>query len=113
MRVTDPTGQFDAVVVTEGYGGGAGSIDWYIFIVLKGKRVASDGLLPIFEASTLNGGEPVWKGPHVLEIRYDFAYIQGFRNMWYSDEVEDVGPNGEREWDIRIHLPSNGKRLGQ
>ena len=61
MRVTDPTGQFDAVVITEGYGGAAGSIDWYIYIVLKGKPVPSDGLQPIFEASTLNGGEPVWK----------------------------------------------------
>jgi len=113
MRVTDPTGRFDAVVVTEGYGGAAGSIDWYIYIVLKDKPVPSDGLLPVFEANTQTGGEPVWKGPHVLEIHYEFAYIQGFRNMWWSHEVENVGPLGERDWDVQIHLsPSDGNRLG-
>jgi hypothetical protein len=109
MRVTDPSGQFDAVIVTEA----AGNIDWYIYIVRKGKSVPSDGLRPIFAASTLNGGQPVWKDPHVLEIHYDFAYIERFRNVWWSHEVENVGPLGERDWDIQIHLsPSNGDRLG-
>ena len=109
MRVTDPTGHFDAVIVTEA----AGDIDWYIYIALKGKSVPGYGLRPIFEASELDGAQLVWRGPHVLEIHYDFAYIQGFRNQWESDEVEDVGPNGERELDIRIRLPSDGNRLGQ
>jgi len=43
MRVTDPTGHFDAVVVTEGYGGAAGSIDWNVMSASGPKFCGTDG----------------------------------------------------------------------
>jgi hypothetical protein len=102
-RVTSPDGTLDAVMIYESYGGAVGGIDWYAYIVRKGKTVSS-GQKPVFGSDDLTGEKMVWKQPHLLEIRYDKADIEQFRNLWGLHEVEDVGPSGERDYGVEIRL---------
>lgn len=104
MRVTSPDGQFDAVMILESYGGALGGLDSYAYIVRKGKTALSSGLNPIFSAGTLDRENLVWKQPHLLEIQYDIGNIESFRNLWCSDEVENVGPSGEHNYCVEIRL---------
>jgi len=46
----------------------------------------------------------VWKQEHSLEIQYDVAHIDNFRNLWCIDELEDVGSAGERDYCVEIRL---------
>jgi hypothetical protein len=107
MRIIDPDAPFDAVVIGDYYGGAMGGIDWSIYIVPRGKTV-SDQQKPVFEASTLDGEKLVWRERHVLEVHYDLASIEGFRNVWCSDEIQRVsGPESDYCIEIRL-APPNG-----
>ena len=103
-RVTSPGGRFDAVMVREAYGGGAGGFLWYVFIVPKGKTAPSDQSFPIFRAGTLTGEKLSWEQPHLLEIHYDVAEIEEFRNLWGIYEVQRVDPEREDPFVVEVKL---------
>lgn len=104
MRVTSPTGNLDAVIVRQAWGGAAGGFEWRVFIVPKGKPAPSDDSHALFEAGTLAGEKLVWNQPHLLEIHFDVAEIEQFRNYWGLYEVQDVGSTGEHNYGVEIRL---------
>lgn len=104
VRVTSPDNRFDAVLVREDGGGAPGGWEWYVYIVSKGSPVAAKTSHPIFNAGTLTGGALSWKQEHLLEIHYNIASINQFRNLWGLSEIQDVGATGERDYLIEIRL---------
>ena len=104
MRVTSPDGQFDAVLALETYGGSVGGVVWYVSIVRKGKPAALHTPHTIFSAGKLDHEKLFWRQPHLLEIQYDVGDIDQFRNLWCSNEVENVGSYGERDFCVEIRL---------
>ncbi len=102
-RVTSPDGQFDAVMVLADYDGGIGGLDSRLYVVRKGKVVSAD-FNPIFSASKLYREKLVWKQAHLIEIQYDIAAIERFRNVWCSAEIENVGSYGERDYCLEVKL---------
>jgi hypothetical protein len=103
-RVTSPDGAFDAVLITEGYGGAVGGVDWFAYIVRKGQPAPIGPAKAFFDASDLEGGKLTWRYPHLVEIHFDRAHIESFRNVWGLHEIEDVGSAGEREYFVEIRL---------
>jgi hypothetical protein len=103
-RVTSPNGQLDAVMIRDDGGGAAGGWEWYVYIVPKGSRVDESKAHAIFNAGTLTGGKLVWGQEHRLEIRYDIAYINQFRNLWGSYEIDRAGNAGGNEYLVEIRL---------
>jgi hypothetical protein len=105
MRVTSPNGQFDAVLATYTYGPAAGGgVDSNVYIVRKGAPTYYKRGLEVFSADPMSCGKVVWKRDHLLEIHYDIANVHNFRNTWGSYEIEDVGSNGSRNFEVEIHL---------
>jgi hypothetical protein len=102
-RGISPDGQFDAVMVLADYDGGIGGIDWRLYVVRRGKAVTAE-FNPIFSANKLDHEKLVWKQAHLLEIQYDIAAIERFRNVWCSAEIENAGSYGERDYCIEIRL---------
>jgi hypothetical protein len=104
MRATSPNGNLDAVMTRQPWGGGAGGFEWRVFIVLKGKAAPQGDSHALFQAGTLTGEKLVWNQPHLLEIHFDVADIEQFRNLWGLYEVQDVGPTGEHGYDVEVRL---------
>lgn len=102
-RVTSPDGQFDAVMILADYDGGIGGLDLRLYVVRKGKAVSAE-FNPVFSASKLDHEKLVWKQAHLLEIQYDIAEIERFRNVWCSAEIENAGSYGERDYCVEIKL---------
>lgn len=103
-RVTSPNGQLDAVLTRDDGGGAAGGWEWYVYIVAKGTRVDESKAHPVFNAGTLTGQKIVWTQEHLLEIQYDIAYINQFRNIWGSSEISSAGSAGGSEYLVEIRL---------
>ena len=104
IRVASPDGRLDAVMIREMYGGAVGGIEWRVYIVPRGLAVPSKYQNPVFGASDLTAEKLVWLQPHLLEIGYDRAAIEGFRNLWALDEVDNVGSSGEGDYFVEIRL---------
>lgn len=101
-RVTSPDGQFDAVTTREYIGGVLGGAYWDVFIVPKGALPPSDGSKHvILDASYLKDEHLIWKQSHLLEIGYDMADIEQFRNVWSSEELQ---PNTQHPYLVEICL---------
>jgi|HubBroStandDraft_6_1064221.scaffolds.fasta_scaffold329918_1 hypothetical protein len=101
-RVTSPDDRFDAVITREESPGGAmGNLYWNVFIVPKGAAVPKDEKHTLFTADSLRGEKLVWTRKHLLDIHYDFAEIDGFRNNWGENEVKD---RGWREGDYLVEV---------
>lgn len=103
-RVTSPNGQLDAVLIRDDGGGAAGGWEWYVYIVAKGSGVDESKAHAVFNAGTLTGEKLEWGQEHLLEIHYDIAYINQFKNIWGSSEIHDAGGSGEREYLVEIRL---------
>jgi len=103
-RVTSPNGVLDAVMILENGSGALGGLAWHAFIVAKGSAVDVQKPHEIFRASTLTGEKLTWSQPHLLEIHYDTANIERFRNLWGLYEIRDVGSAGERAYLVEIRL---------
>jgi hypothetical protein len=105
LRVTSPNGHLDAVLVRDPYGGAiGGGVHWNVYIVLKGSPVSMSVAHEVFQADPFSGGNLIWKREHLLEIHYDIAKIEEFRNLWGLHEVEDVGNRGEGDYEVEIRL---------
>lgn len=103
-RVTSPDGQFDAVMVQQDDGAGAmGGFEYYVYIVRKGSQVQKVRARSIFDASTLSGDSLVWESPHLLDIKYNKAEIESFRNIWALDQVESV-PDFDHDDFVEVRL---------
>ena len=63
-----------------------------------------DAAKEVFRADSLTAADLIWQQDHLLEIRFDVAQIEQFRNLWGLHEVEDVGSNGERDFNVEIRL---------
>src|SRR4029077_534821 len=103
-RVTSPNGVLDAVMILENGSGPLGGLAWHAYIVAKGSAVDVHKSHEIFRASTLSGEKLLWSQPHLLEIHYDMANIEEFRNLWGLYEIRDVGSAGERDYLVEIRL---------
>jgi hypothetical protein len=104
-RITSPDGQLDAVVLLDSYGPPAeGGNDWDVYITTKGTPINTKTAHVVFRADPLTGGQLAWKENHLLEIHYDIADIHEFRNLWGLHEVVNVGPTGERDFEVEIRL---------
>jgi hypothetical protein len=104
-RVTSPSGQLDAVLVSDPYGPAAGGgVNWNVYITTKGTPIHMKTAHEFFQADPLTGGQLVWKGNHLLEVHYDIADIHEFRNLWSLDEIKDAGSNGDHEYFVEIRL---------
>jgi hypothetical protein len=107
-RVSSPDGRFDAVLTRESTAGGAlGSLIWNVFIVPKGDAAPSDEKYSLFSASVLRGQKLAWKQNHLLEVHFDIAEIQEFRNIWGTNESENRGwRKGDYLAEVRL-VPSS------
>ena len=104
MRIPCPENGLDAVIIREAYGGAAGGHERYVFINTKGSPIPADYNKTVFHAATLTGEKLVWRDPHLLEVHYDIAHIEQFRNLWALDEVQKVGRAGEGDYMVEIRL---------
>ena len=104
VRVTSPNGRLDAVLIREDGGGAAGGWEWYVYIVAKGSSPVANKAHPIFNAGTLTDGTLLWSHEHLLEIHYNIAYINQFRNLWGLSEIQNVGTAGEHDYLVEIRL---------
>jgi hypothetical protein len=106
-RVTSPDGRFDAVMTREPVGGVLGGVYWNVFIVPKDAAAPKDDNDTIVDADVLRGEKLVWKQNHLLEIHYDIAHIERFRNLWGSNEVHGRGwRRGDYLAEVRL-VPSS------
>jgi len=104
-RVTSPNGQLDAVFLQDFYGGAmGGGVESDVYIVRKGAPVKTDSARKILQADPFTGAKLVWKQDHLLQIQYDVAHIEQFRNLWGLWEVENVGSTGEHNFEVEIRL---------
>jgi hypothetical protein len=99
-RVTSPTGGLDAILIRADAGL---DFEYYVYIVARGNRVSTNDH-PIFEAGTLTGGALVWSHPHLLDIRYDIANIDLFRNYWDSSSLRTDREEHDDDFGVEIRL---------
>jgi hypothetical protein len=104
MRVTSPDGQFDAVLVSDYWGGALGGIEWYLYVVRKGHAAPADPDEALFWGESMRGEKVAWRQAHLLELQYDRARIVKFRNLWSLHMIEGVGAAGEGDYSIEIRL---------
>lgn len=108
-RVTSLNGQLDAVFLQDFYGGAVGGgVDSKVYIVRKGAPVKLGTAYAILQADPFTKAKLVWKQDHLLQIYYDVAHIEQFRNVWGLHEVENVGSTGERDFEVEIRLEPSG-----
>ena len=110
-RVSSPNGKLDAVLIRDDGGGAAGGWEWYVYLVAKGSKVDESKAHAIFNAGTLSGEKLVWVQEHLLEIRYNIAAINQFRNLWSLDEIAGVGGSGDRDFFVEIRLSPSSQNF--
>jgi hypothetical protein len=104
-RITSPDGKLDAVFLQSFYGGAlGGGVESDVYIVRKGVPVKMDSARRILQAEPFTGATLVWKQDHLLQIQYDIAHIEQFRNLWGLWEIENVGSAGEHDFEVEIRL---------
>ena len=89
LRVTSPDRRFDALIM-QGKDPDTQGPAWGVYIVSRGAKVEEGGLLSrmftqperILQASSIRGANLVWQDPHLLEVDYEGADINDFRNLW-------------------------------
>jgi hypothetical protein len=80
QRVVAPDGHADAVAVVT-LTGFFRSHAWYeVHVVKHGAPFAQ--VPPVFSGQEMEHPALVWKAPQLLEVRYDRAKIENFRNSW-------------------------------
>jgi hypothetical protein len=95
----------DAVFLQDFYGGAVGGgVESDVYIVRKGAPVKRDSARKILQADPFTGAKLIWKQDHLLQIQYDVAHIEQFRNLWGLWEIENVGSTGEHDFEVEIRL---------
>jgi hypothetical protein len=113
MRVTNPAGDFEAVMTRDVLPNAAPDGAHYLFILEKGNpapsarhRFLEKSPFLVMRADLMQGETVVWKQEHVLEVRYHRARIAEFRNLWTSSENLSLNGSGEI---VEIRLAPNAK----
>jgi hypothetical protein len=91
QRVVAPDGHTDAVAVVSRIRL-LRSRPWYEVYVVKHGAPFAEGL-PVFSGQELEHLALVWAAPRLLEVRYDRAKIEDFRNSWKlpgSDSLVEI-----------------------
>jgi hypothetical protein len=104
MRATSPDGLFDGVLVRDEWGGAMGGFLWFVFVVPKGKAFPIDERQAVFYANRLSRSSIGWTKPHLLEINYDKAEIEQFRNPWTSWDVQQAGKPSQQGYYVEMRL---------
>ena len=86
------------------YGGGAGGFEWRVFYCAERSPDTETNLRVLFQAGNLSEEKLVWTRGNLLEIQYDVANIESFRNLWGLYEVQNVGPMGEGDFEVEVRL---------
>lgn len=89
-RIKSPDGQAEAIILT-GEAGATTSTETFILIAGVGGRVVDKNVFKdaVFQADHLKNFNAVWKEPGLLEIQYEEARIDHFRNQWIIVEGRD------------------------
>ena len=107
-RVTSPDGRLDALMTLEESPGGAiGSFYWNVFIVPKGQGMPANDKTSVFCATDLRGERLVWKQDHHLEIHYDLAEIEEYRNTWAVSQLGKIQGGSKSDYFVEVHLIPN------
>jgi hypothetical protein len=107
QRATSPDGKFDAVEISDLWGGAWGGVDLYVFIVPRGSRVPPHVVCadePVLYATRLSDEHLVWKSARELDLSYDIARIEQFRNHWDSGELGKHNPCERDACVVEIQL---------
>jgi hypothetical protein len=92
------------VLIREDGGGAPGGWEWSAYIVASGKAIDRHKSHQFFHAGTLTGESLIWRQDHLLEIHFNVAAIEQFRNLWGLDEIKNVGSAGENDYLVEIRL---------
>jgi hypothetical protein len=103
-RSTSPDGTVDAVLESVDCGVPCAS-EYSVSIVPKGSGVPTDTAQYVFSASDVVSPKTRWKQPHLLEVAYDRALIDNFRNVTYPLEGSGTRKVGDMPWRFRWHHP--------
>lgn len=107
-RVTSPDGRVDAVAERVDCGAPCSS-GYSVSVVPRGAAFPSEPAQRIFLADGIVNPQLKWDEPHLLDIAYDKALIQNFRNVSYP-----LGRPGNIEsWDyaVEVHLSPSSARF--
>jgi hypothetical protein len=102
QRKTSPDRMVDAVLIREAYGGAVGGFEWKVLLVARGTDIGRERQKPVLVADTLTGGELHWVQGHLLEVSYDRATINLFKNLWCSDSLQQH-PRSLYCTEVRLH----------
>jgi hypothetical protein len=70
------------VLLQNVYGGAVGGgVESDVYIVKKGALVKMDTTRKILQANPFTGAKLFWKQDHLLQIQFDLAHIEQFRNL--------------------------------
>src|SRR5215469_7649476 len=92
QRVVAPDGQADAAAVVTQIGLFRPRAWYQVYLVKHGARFAQ--VPPVFSGQEMEHPALVWAAPRLLEVRYDRAKIENFRNSWKlpgSDILVQIG----------------------
>ena len=106
-RITSPDGSVDAVMVNSDCGALCATIT-FVTVVAKGKKAPDDPGQYVFSADDTVNPRLLWKQSHLLEIAYDKAFINSFRNGCYPFGVPGNVESWKYEVEIRLAPSSAG-----
>jgi hypothetical protein len=108
MRITSPDGNVDAIAERIECGAPCSS-EYAVSVVPRGAPAPRGLVQQIFLANDIVNAQVRWKEPHLLDIAYDRAFIQSFRNVTYP-----LGRRGDVEswrYAVEIHLSPSSTRF--
>lgn len=100
-RKTSPDGSVDAVLQSSDCGAPC-SLEYSVSIVPKGGKVPVDQVQNVFLGSDVVSPQIRWQKPHLLEIAYDRAFIESFRNV--TNPFGKFGDEGSWQYTVEIRL---------
>jgi hypothetical protein len=107
-RVTSPDGRVDAVAERIDCGAPCSS-GYSVSVVPRGATLPNDPAQRIFLADDIVNPQVKWDELHLLDIGYDKAFIQNFRNVTYP-----LGrPGNVESWGyaVEVHLSPSSSRF--
>ena len=99
-RVSSPDGIVDAVV--QRINCGTPCSGYAVSIVAKGATAAGDPNTQIFLAEDVANAQIRWSEPHLLDISYDKALINSFRNVTHP--LGKLGNIESWHYAVEVHL---------
>ena len=108
VRVTSPDAAVDAVAERIDCGPPCSS-GYAVSVVPRGTSTPKDSVQHVFFANDVVHPQVQWKEPHLLDIAYDKAFINGFRNVTYP--LGRVGNVGSWSYAVEVRLSPTSARF--